>query len=67
MSALDGYASSPLRNHTIMNIFPSCYVQGVVREVERRAIDHLHEINLNDLLTELDLPELSAFPRELSL
>ena len=56
-----------LQRHTILNVFPSCYVQGMVREVERRAIDHLHNMNLNALLTELELPEFSVFPQEMSL
>lgn len=59
--------SSRLQRHTILNVFPSCYVQGMVREVERRAINHLHNMNLNALLTELELPEFSAFPQEISL
>lgn len=56
-----------LQRHTILNAFPSCYVQGMVREVERRAIDHLHNMNLNDLLTELDLPQFSVVPQEMAL
>lgn len=59
--------SPRLQRHTILNVFPSCYVQGMVREVERRAINHLHNMNLNALLTELELPEFSAFPQEISL
>lgn len=67
ISALEKKPPRRLQGHTILNVFPSCYVQGVVREVEQRAIDHLHEMNLNDLLTELELPEFSAFPQEMSL
>ncbi len=67
MSALERKTSRVRQGHTILNIFPSCYVQGMVREVERRAIDHLYGMNLNDLLTEMELPEFSALPQEMSI
>lgn len=67
ISALEGGASRHPGGHKILRAFPSCYVQGMVREVERRAIEHLHRMNLNDLLTELDLPELSVSSREMAI
>ncbi|WFB35408.1 Rrf2 family transcriptional regulator [Kiritimatiellota bacterium B12222] len=53
--------------HTILSVFPSCYVRGVVREMERRAIAHLHEMKLNDLLNELELPAFTGLNPEMSL
>ena len=67
MSALEKQPRRMGQSHTILNVFPSCYMQGMVREVERKAINHLHEMNLNDLLTELNLPESPAVPQEMSI
>lgn len=53
--------------HTILNAFPSCYMQGMVREVESRVLDRLHHISLNELLTEMEVPEYRVFPLEMSL
>jgi Rrf2 family protein len=54
-------------NHTILNAFPSCYMQGMVREIEGRVLDRLHQISLNELLTEMEVPEYPAFSMEMSL
>jgi Rrf2 family protein len=43
--------------HTILTVFPACYVQGLAREVERRAIEQLFSLSLTTLLSELKLPE----------
>ncbi|MDF3130291.1 Rrf2 family transcriptional regulator [Kiritimatiellaeota bacterium B1221] len=67
MTALERKSTRDRQGHTILRVFPSCYVQGMVREVERRAIAHLHEMNLNDLLTEMEVPELSVLPQEMSI
>ncbi|MDA3874560.1 MAG: Rrf2 family transcriptional regulator [Kiritimatiellae bacterium] len=53
--------------HTILNAFPSCYMQGMVREVENRVLDRIHHISLNELLTEMEIPEFPAVPMEMSL
>ncbi|MGA0333151.1 MAG: RrF2 family transcriptional regulator [Kiritimatiellia bacterium] len=53
------------KRHTLLSAFPSCYVQGVVREVERRAIEQVHDMKLNDLLTELELPAFAGVPQEM--
>jgi len=67
ISALDKQPRSQMQGHTILCAFPSCYVQGMVREVERKAINYLHEMNLNDLLTELDLPQTPAKSMEMTV
>lgn len=67
ISALETQPRPRMQGHTILSAFPSCYVQGMVREVERKAINYLHEMNLNDLLTELDLPENPARSMEMIL
>ena len=43
--------------HVLLTAFPACYVQGLAREVERRAIDHLFGMSLTRLLSDLHLPE----------
>lgn len=68
ITALEAKPRSPrMQRHVILNAFPSCYVQGVVREVERRAIEQVHDMKVNDLLPELDLPDLPGVPQEMSL
>ena len=66
MLALEPDSRRRLRNHTVLSVFPSCYVQGMAREVERRAIHHLHDMALTDLLADLDTPESTLFTLEMS-
>lgn len=37
-------------NHTILTLFPACYVQGLAREVERNMISRVHGMRLNEVL-----------------
>ncbi len=50
--------------HTILTLFPACYVQGLAREVERRAIALLFDLPLTELLSELNLSETPALSME---
>lgn len=50
MQAVDRKARRP-RTNTILKAFPSCYVQGIVREVERRAVDEVEALRLDEVLT----------------
>lgn len=58
MEAVDRRAPRRSGAHTILKAFPSCYVQGVVREVERRAVDQVESLKLDDLLMGTETPEL---------
>jgi DNA-binding IscR family transcriptional regulator len=46
-----------LQNHTVLRTFPSCYVQGMAREVERKAIHHLYRLPLLELLSDMESAE----------
>lgn len=67
MSALEPEGRRPRpQSHTVLSVFPSCYVQGLAREVERRAIRHLHDMALTDLLEHLDPPDACLPTLEMS-
>jgi len=67
MTALEPEAAWPTGpDHTVLDVFPSCYVQGLAREVERKAIGQLHEMPLYDLLDEMHTPEAPRFTLEMS-
>lgn len=51
MHAVDPRQPRRPDGHRILRAFPSCYVQGVVREVERRAVDQVESLPLDDVLS----------------
>jgi Rrf2 family protein len=51
MHAVDGRGERRPVRHRILNAFPSCYVQGVVREVERQAVDQVEALQLVDVFS----------------
>jgi Rrf2 family protein len=55
-----------LKKHTVLNAFPSCYVQGMAREVERQAIDRIYDMSLTDLLAEMNADDVTSTPPSLS-
>lgn len=50
MRAVDRRATRRPRANTILKAFPSCYVQGIVREVEQRAVDEVEALRLDEVL-----------------
>ena len=61
MRALEpGGGHRHLESHTILHAFPPCYVQGMAREVERKAIRHLHGLPLLELLSDMESVEIPA-------
>lgn len=58
MEALGGKsAGAPRESHTILTLFPACYVQGLAHEVERNVVERVHAMRLTEVLSHLDLPE----------
>ena len=57
MRAVDRQAPRPSNPNIILKAFPSCYAQGVVREVERQVVDQIQSLRLHDLLSDLGAPE----------
>jgi len=51
MQAVDGRKPRQPVEHRILNAFPSCYVQGVVREVEQRAVEQVESLQLDEILS----------------
>jgi Rrf2 family nitric oxide-sensitive transcriptional repressor len=58
MRAVDPRRPRRPAGHRILSAFPSCYVQGVVREVERRAVDQVESLPLDDVLSGTEEPQL---------
>jgi len=54
MAAVD--RSTPRRSvgHQIIKAFPSCYIQGIVREVERRAVEQVESLRLEEVLSGIE-------------
>lgn len=50
-------APMPRDSHTILTIFPTCYVQGLAHEVEQNVMKQIHAMKLTEVLSQLDLPE----------
>ena len=60
-NAVDQRKPLSASNHRILKAFPSCYVQGVVREVERKAVDQVEALQLDELFVgehEMDFMEV---------
>ena len=56
MNAVDGVRAAKKReNHTILTVFPACYVQGLTHEVERNVVERVHEMRLSEVLNPLDI------------
>lgn len=55
-----------LENHTVLSAFPSCYVRGMAREVERQAIHHMYNLPLLELLSDLEFVRDPAPTLEMS-
>ena len=56
-----------VENHTVLRAFPSCYVRGMAREVERNAIYHMYNLPLLELLTDMESTHAPAQPLEASV
>lgn len=50
-------APTPRDSHTILTIFPTCYVQGLAHEVERNVMKRIHAMKLTEIVNQFDLPE----------
>ncbi|MCC5843733.1 MAG: Rrf2 family transcriptional regulator [Verrucomicrobia bacterium] len=58
LEALGGKAAPAVREpHTILTLFPACYVQGLAHEVERNVVERVHAMRLTEVLSQFDLPE----------
>lgn len=58
LDAVDGKkVVHSVKHHTILTVFPACYVQGLAHEVERNVVERVHGMRLSDVLNTLDLPE----------
>ena len=58
MEAVGGGTPQRVRDsHTILTMFPACYVQGLAHEVERNVVERVHAMKLTEVLSQLDLPE----------
>jgi len=53
-------------DHTILTLFPACYVQGLAREVERTVIARVHAMRLSEVLQQLNLQEPRFQPMEVA-
>ena len=48
------------QEHHILSLFPACYVQGLAREVERRASAQIEAMRLDELLNEFEDPQTNS-------
>jgi Rrf2 family protein len=58
LEALGGKDAAAVReSHTILTLFPACYVQGLAHEVERNVVERVNAMRLTEVISQLDLPE----------
>jgi Rrf2 family protein len=67
LEAVEGQSAPVARkDHTILTLFPACYVQGLAREVERTMIDRVHAMRLSEVLQQVNVPENDCIPLEVA-
>ncbi len=67
LEAVDpGSALVARRDHTVLTLFPACYVQGLAREVERTVIAQVHSLRLSEVLQQLNFQKVRFEPMEVA-